>query len=190
MSLASVLTRLRRGDNLTWMNKLGGLSGLIADAAASVASAARTLAGNEANALAIDFTDDSFQATTGFYGSAYIVDTGTPANDYDSSPDGLEVYDAIPFDDTPPTYGAEVTTEQVVLRSAAFGAIDEMSVIVTLTDGGTAFKTGVAVPSGSIAWDGTVGASVPGGLSGACIVTDVLIVPRAMTDAELEAATT
>lgn len=49
-------------------------------------SGAEELAGSEANALALDFTDDYHQSGTGFYGSAYILDAGTPANDYNSSP--------------------------------------------------------------------------------------------------------
>ena len=62
-------------------------------AAAGVAfSDARTLAGAETQALAIDFTDDFFQATTGQYGSAYILDTTTPANNYDSHPYGKLTY--------------------------------------------------------------------------------------------------
>lgn len=53
----------------------------------AVGSGAETLATGETQALALDFTDDFFLATTGQYGSAWILDTGTPANDYDSSPD-------------------------------------------------------------------------------------------------------
>lgn len=49
-------------------------------------SAAETLAGSETDALAIVYTDDHFKATTGFNGSVYCLDSGTPANDYDSSP--------------------------------------------------------------------------------------------------------
>lgn len=52
----------------------------------AIISGAKALAAGESDALALDFTDDSWQAATGFYGSAYIVDTGTPANDYDTSP--------------------------------------------------------------------------------------------------------
>ena len=55
-------------------------------------SSAKTLAAGEAQALAFDFTDDFFQASTGQCGSAYILDTGTPANDYDSHPYGLLTY--------------------------------------------------------------------------------------------------
>jgi len=56
-------------------------------AAAGVAdSLAKQLAAGEADALALDFTDDFWYATTGQYGSAYVVDTGTPANDFDSIP--------------------------------------------------------------------------------------------------------
>lgn len=40
----------------------------------------------ETNGLALDFTDTSLFATTGFYGSARIKDVSTPANVYDSSP--------------------------------------------------------------------------------------------------------
>lgn len=48
---------------------------------------AEELAGDEANAFALDFTDDYYQASTGFYGSAYILHAAKPANDYNSSPD-------------------------------------------------------------------------------------------------------
>lgn len=47
---------------------------------------AEELAGDEANALALDFTDDYYQSSTGFYGSAYILDAATPANDTNTSP--------------------------------------------------------------------------------------------------------
>lgn len=40
----------------------------------------------ETNGLALDFTDTSLFATTGFYGSARIKDVSTPANVYDSAP--------------------------------------------------------------------------------------------------------
>lgn len=50
-------------------------------------SGAATLALGETQALSFDFTDSFWQPTTGFYGSAYIKDTGTPANDYNTSPD-------------------------------------------------------------------------------------------------------
>jgi hypothetical protein len=52
-------------------------------------SDARGAVSGETNALSLDFTDDYFQPTTGYYGSAYVLDSGTPANDYDSYPDGL-----------------------------------------------------------------------------------------------------
>jgi hypothetical protein len=53
-------------------------------------SGATVLAEGEANALVFDFTDETFVATTGRYGAGYIVDVGTPANDYDS--DGHELF--------------------------------------------------------------------------------------------------
>jgi len=55
-------------------------------------SLAALLAADEADALALDFTDDFWYATTGQYGSAYIVDTGTPANDLDGIPYDLLTY--------------------------------------------------------------------------------------------------
>lgn len=55
-------------------------------AAAAASSGAKTLVAGETQALAFDFTDNFWQATTGFYASAYVLDTGTPANNYDSSP--------------------------------------------------------------------------------------------------------
>jgi hypothetical protein len=64
-----------------------GLPFRSSSASAIAISAAATLAGaDSADAFAIDFTDDHFHATTGFYGSAWIGDTTTPANNYDSSP--------------------------------------------------------------------------------------------------------
>lgn len=55
------------------------------------ASGAELLAGSEANALALDFTDPEFSGT-GHYGSAYVKDTGNPSNNYDSHPYGLLTY--------------------------------------------------------------------------------------------------
>lgn len=55
-------------------------------------SGARTLVRYEAEALALDFTDNYFYSTTSLYGSAYVKDTGTPANNYDSTPYGLLTY--------------------------------------------------------------------------------------------------
>lgn len=60
---------------------LGSVSG-----AAIAASGASSLLSGETQGLALDFTDDFYAATTGFYGSARIIDTGTPANNYDTSP--------------------------------------------------------------------------------------------------------
>ena len=50
--------------------------------ASAALSGARTLAGSEADALALDFTDNS----------AYVIDTTTPANNYDSTASGLLTY--------------------------------------------------------------------------------------------------
>jgi hypothetical protein len=52
----------------------------------SVSSGAMALLAGETQGLALDFTDDFWQASSGFYGSAAIKDTGTPANNYDNSP--------------------------------------------------------------------------------------------------------
>jgi hypothetical protein len=49
-------------------------------------SAASLLLAAEDQGLALDFTDSFWQANTGFYGSARIKDTTTPANNYNSSP--------------------------------------------------------------------------------------------------------
>lgn len=70
------------------MGFMGGLGRLMgsASAGAVAVSGAATLASGETQALALDFTDSFFQTTTGFYGSAYVLDTGTPANNYNSSP--------------------------------------------------------------------------------------------------------
>lgn len=66
------------------------LVGGAADAGAP--SGAEALAAGAAEALALDFTDDFYQASTGLYGSAYVLDTSTPANNYDSHPYGLLAY--------------------------------------------------------------------------------------------------
>ncbi len=56
-------------------------------------SGAALLAAGETQALAFDFTDSFWNATVpGQYGSAYIKDTGTPANDYNSHPYGKITY--------------------------------------------------------------------------------------------------
>lgn len=54
--------------------------------AVSAASGAALLAAGEDEALVLDFLDNYFYSTTSFYGSAFIKDLGTPANDYNSSP--------------------------------------------------------------------------------------------------------
>jgi hypothetical protein len=55
-------------------------------------SLAALLAAGEAQALAIVFTDNFFLGASGAYGSAYVKDTGTPANNYNSHPYGLLTY--------------------------------------------------------------------------------------------------
>lgn len=52
---------------------------------------AEDLLGDETQGLALDFTDSAF-ASTGQYGSAFVLDTSTPANNYDSHPYGLLTY--------------------------------------------------------------------------------------------------
>lgn len=52
----------------------------------SASSLAASLLAAETQGLAIDFTDSAFASVTGFYGSAKIRDTTTPANNYDNSP--------------------------------------------------------------------------------------------------------
>lgn len=69
------------------------LSGsMVALQAALAVSLAEELAAGESQALAFDFTDDFWEADTGHYGSAFVLDTGTPANNYDSHPYGLLTY--------------------------------------------------------------------------------------------------
>lgn len=58
---------------------------------AAVSGASGLLAG-ETQGLALDFTDDFYYATTSLYGSARVIDTGTPANNYNSHPYGLLTY--------------------------------------------------------------------------------------------------
>ena len=53
---------------------------------AAALSAAAALIAAETNGLALDFTDNTWLASLGFYGSARIKDISTPANEYDSSP--------------------------------------------------------------------------------------------------------
>jgi hypothetical protein len=55
-------------------------------------SLAAVLAAGEAEALALVFNDSAFYEETGHYGSAWVLDTTTPANDYDSHPYGLLTY--------------------------------------------------------------------------------------------------
>lgn len=68
----------------------------IAALMAGTLSGARSLASGETQALAFDFTDNAWLATTNHYGSAYVLDTGTPANNYDSHPYGLLTYTSPP----------------------------------------------------------------------------------------------
>jgi len=53
--------------------------------AVALSGASQALSG-ETNGFFANFSDSFFYSTTGFYGSMRIKDTGTPANDYDSSP--------------------------------------------------------------------------------------------------------
>ena len=57
-----------------------------------VQSHAASMLGAEAQGLALDFTDQFWLAATGHYGSAKVIDTGTPANNFDSIPDALLTY--------------------------------------------------------------------------------------------------
>jgi lysophospholipase L1-like esterase len=59
---------------------------LVARLMGSVSSGAMQLLYGEAGGLALDFTDDHYISETGFYGSAAIIDAGTPSNNYNSSP--------------------------------------------------------------------------------------------------------
>lgn len=157
-------------------------------------SLAKALAAGETQALALDLTDNFWQPSTGHYGSAYVLDTGTPANNYDSHPHGLKVGgDAIPYTGAPPT-GVDITTEHIALRSAAFGSgFTEITVIATFLDAGVTFKGGVTISAAAgtlTAWNGVVGASVPGGLSGACRLVRTIVLPRGMSSTELIQATT
>jgi hypothetical protein len=52
-------------------------------------SLAEILADGQANVLALAFLDDFFYGTAGRYGSAWVKDAGTPANNYNSHPFGL-----------------------------------------------------------------------------------------------------
>ncbi len=151
--------------------------------------AAARLAG-ETQGLALNFTDDRFYATTGFYGSARIKDITTPAFDYDSIPDGLRTTSTpIAYTGAPPS-GADIVAT-TALQTEALSSMTECTVIATFLDGGTEFKGGVSVGSSGIitAWDGVSGASVPGGLSGACRLVDTIVLPRAMSEVELLAGT-
>lgn len=49
-------------------------------------SLAETLLGSATDGAAWAFNDDFYYATTGFYGSLKVLDTATPANDYENSP--------------------------------------------------------------------------------------------------------
>lgn len=62
------------------------------DSVTLVLSGAATLASGETNVFSLDFTDSFWQASTGIYGSAYVRDATTPANNYNSHPYGLLSY--------------------------------------------------------------------------------------------------
>jgi hypothetical protein len=64
----------------------------ILSATAVIQSHAASMLGAEAQGLALDFTDQFWLAATGHYGSAKVIDTGTPANNFDSIPDALLTY--------------------------------------------------------------------------------------------------
>lgn len=59
----------------------------VAAISGSVPSLAAILAASEPEALSLSFMDSTFLTRTGFYGSAWVKDAGTPANDYDNSLD-------------------------------------------------------------------------------------------------------
>lgn len=55
-------------------------------------STAASMLGAEDQGFALDFTDRFWLAATGLYGSAKIIDTGTPANNFDRVPGDLLTY--------------------------------------------------------------------------------------------------
>jgi hypothetical protein len=63
-----------------------GFPGGWADMNSFTLSAAAAMLAAETQGLAFDFTDDAFFGRDGFYGSAEIKDTGTPANNYSAAP--------------------------------------------------------------------------------------------------------
>jgi hypothetical protein len=153
-------------------------------------SKASTLLSDETEGFALYFADDFFYAGTGFYGSARIKDITTPAFDYDSIPDGLRTTSTpIAYTGAPPS-GADIVAT-TALQTEALSSMTECTVIATFLDGGTEFKGGVSVGSSGIitAWDGVSGASVPGGLSGACRLVYTIVLPRAVSEVELLAGT-
>lgn len=75
---------------LSWRAKL--FCGVSAVAFAAVTTAAQVMLAAETQGIAIDFTDSSLLASTGFNGSVSIKDTGTPANNYDGTPGGRLTY--------------------------------------------------------------------------------------------------
>lgn len=70
------------GVGVVDFGSLGGVSD-VSDGGFSVAA---MMLAAETQGLALDFTDDYYFTSQGFYGSAAIKDTTTPANNYDSSP--------------------------------------------------------------------------------------------------------
>ncbi|MER8811473.1 hypothetical protein [Mesorhizobium sp. M0965] len=73
---------------------VGARRALLGRSAAPALSQAAARFGGRTDGIVINFADDAFFASTGFYGSARVKDTITPANNnnYDSHPFGLVTY--------------------------------------------------------------------------------------------------
>lgn len=118
--------------------------------AAALISGARTLAGDETDVLALDFADAYHYASTSQFGSAYILDTVTPANDYDSTPYGKLTYSG------PVAAGKMVMGPEGLLRHAAhnlyLNSASPANQSITVVSGATYAIT--ITGSVSITWSG------------------------------------
>ncbi|RUU29756.1 hypothetical protein [Mesorhizobium sp. M6A.T.Ce.TU.016.01.1.1] len=77
---------LMRGLFAPLMGPLSGGGGV------TTRSQAASRFGSRADGIVLSFVDDTFYAATGYYGSAQVKDTATPANEYNSHPFGLVTY--------------------------------------------------------------------------------------------------
>ncbi|PAQ09742.1 hypothetical protein, partial [Mesorhizobium temperatum] len=153
---------------------LGLTSPLVGQRGSPSQAAARF--GSRTDGIVLSFVDDTFYATTGYYGSARVKDIATPANNYNSHPFGLLTY-------TSPTVkmvrgsnglyryqkhnlflnsGAPVTQSITTLANATYQVLVTGSGTVTLTNAGTGVAS-AGSPVSFTASSGTLTCTVAGG---------------------------